>query len=125
MNSEAPEMKKPTHQDQTRSTDYEKWLSNLLYPRQPKDKRPHYFPRADTMNGQNFRLIVERLDEEQTARQTAEAEVERLKEVLKRQCVHCQDFPHCRKDRGEAFYGVLNCGCTACDCKGEENARSK
>lgn len=43
-----------------------------------------------------------------------EKEVARLKHG-----VHCQDFPHCRKEKHEPFYGVLPCGCTACDCKGE------
>lgn len=47
------------------------------------------------------------------------AEVERLKHG-----VHCQDFPHCRKEKHEPFYGVLPCRCTACDCKGDDNARS-
>ncbi len=35
-------------------------------------------------------------------------------------CVHCQDFPHCRKENSEPFYGVLNCGCSACDCVAEK-----
>lgn len=31
-------------------------------------------------------------------------------------CVHCQDFPHCRKQKREAFYGILDCGCSDCSC---------
>ena len=31
-------------------------------------------------------------------------------------CVHCQDFPHCRKEKNEPFYGVLGCGCSNCQC---------
>lgn len=50
----------------------EKWLSQLLYPRQQKDLRPHYVPRTDTVTGDNFQHIVMRMA-------AKDAEIERLK----------------------------------------------
>lgn len=38
-----------------------------------------------------------------------------------KKCVHCQDFPYCRKEKEEPFYGVLNCGCSACECLNSVN----
>lgn len=53
----------------------------------------------------------------------AELEAVRKELASLKHGVHCQDFPHCRKERSESFYGVLDCGCPSCDCKGDENAR--